>query len=198
MRREDKAPAGSMRYPGAAAIAFITLIVGSIWLQSREGLPEPVAVVTAEVSRPKIAKAKPPALSDQVLAFAAFAKEDLPTQSPGARASTASGMRLLAQAIAARGNSVLWRDRAKRLEEAAMKVEQAADSTAAAQLAHDTLVQVADWIAGLPRVVGGHEAMRSAARSIAPGEPLRDQTGKVEEFFGAVARALAGANNTST
>jgi hypothetical protein len=193
MKLKETLPPGAMRYPALAAVAFISLIVGSIGWQTREddATPDLVAPATATM-RASVAKA-PAALTDQVRAFVAFAKQEFPGESPTARAATGDGMRLLAAAIAARGDSPLWRDRAKRLEEAAGLVGNASDSTLAAKAAHEGLGQAAIWVAGLPRVTSESQALDAAAHSIAPGQPLREQADKVEAFFEAAARALAGA-----
>jgi hypothetical protein len=190
MRVERTEPPGAMRYPALAALALVSLVVGSIWWQTRETRDEPAALATT--ARPaKVAARKAPApLTEPARAFVAFAGEDLAAQAPTARAATARGMRLLAAAIAARGDSVLWKDRAVRLEEAAARVEGAADSTAAAGEAHPALIQTAAWLAGLPRVSSGQEALNASAEAIVPTQPLAEQVEEIEAFFEAAASAL--------
>lgn len=193
MKMERPEP-GSMRYPAVAAVGFMAVIVGSIWWQTREtGDAEPMAAVASTAPAQAATPRTPRAPSDQARAFSAFAKQDVPAKPGLARSATADGMRLLAGAIAARGDSPLWRDRAVRLEEAATRVANAADSTAAAHAAREGLVLAGSWVADLPRVTGGRQALSAAAESIVPGEPLSDQTERVEAFFAAAAGALEGA-----
>jgi hypothetical protein len=181
-------------YPAAAALAFIGLVVGHLWWESRDSwaqrdTPAAVPAATRPAAKP-VAKAVPAA----VVAFAAFAKEDLPVGWPATREKTASGLKLLAGAISARGDSGLWRDRALRLEEAAAGIEKAADAEEAASLAQGALVQAADWVEDL-RASGASSSqpVMAAAAAIDAREPLREQAGELERFFDAAAQAL-GAN----
>ena len=201
MRSEPRLAPGAGRWPATAAIAFIAVISGSIWWESRrDAAPEfvpaaPMPVAKAPMKPAKAAAPRP--MPAQVAALAQFAQKELPEDSPAARAAAADGMRLVAAAIAARGDSVLWRDRAKRLEEAAESVRQAPDSEQAAGIARDALVQAASWIAGLSPVrpaAGSPDAVIAAAESFKADQPLRAQAAALEEFFDAAARALGGAS----
>jgi len=202
MRPEQ--PAKRDYWPKVAAIGVIAGMMTLAWWESRDldalspvaAAPEPPAASTP--FQPPAKSAQAPAVPTElpaVAAVAAFAAKELP-HSPAARASTAEGMRLLATAIAARGDSVLWRDRAKRLGEAAGKVEGEADPKQAAHLAHDALLQAAEWIVDLPPYTqaASREPVVTAANGIREDEPLRDQAEEREAFFDAAAKALGAAS----
>jgi hypothetical protein len=183
--------------PIVAGIAFIASMTSAIWWESRSTSYGPAIGPPRVASKPAPARPAPvvPApVPAQVVALARFAEKDLPEQSPDARGAAAEGMRVLAEAIAARGDSILWRDRAKRLTEAAAKVEGAGSAEQAADAAHEALLQAAEWIGGLrlPDGAGSPDAALAAAKSIEGGRPLGEQSARVEQFFDAAASALGG------
>lgn len=188
--------------PVVAGIGFTAAMVTAIWWDSRPDAAPRVAPSSAAAPAPAKPEARPaPPVPSQVVALAEFAERELPGESPEARAAAAEGMRLLADAIATRGDSLLWRDRAKRLREAADKVANAPSSEAAADIAHGTLVQAAEWIAGMHysgTYAESSEAALAAANAIEGEKPLREQADRLELFFDAAARALGGTSGTST
>lgn len=197
-------PGTSSRAPAAAAIAFTVLMACSLWWQTRPEPPAPIAQAPVEAGTTGEAERsgehQPEPVPTQVVAFSSFAGEGPPSDSPATRAYTARGMRLLAEAIAVRGDSILWRDRAKRLVEAADEVEGAPEPAQAAAVAHEALGLAAEWVADLRAgapAAGSPDPLAAAAQSIARDELLRDQADRIERFFEAAASALGGAG-TST
>jgi len=193
MRTEQKMP--WTPYPPLAAVVFMALVVVSLWRESSEvespALPGPAAVAK---SAPAAVKASPVKVPETVAAFTAFAQADLPAGWPETRAQTARGLRLLADAMATRGDSTLWRDRAVRLVDLAAAVEQAPDALQAADAAHGALVQAADWIEDLgpaPIAAGPGNPLVAAAKAVDADHPLREQSKELDRFFDAAARALA-------
>jgi hypothetical protein len=193
MRTEARTP--WTPYPPLAATALIALVVGALWWEARDAWSEPRALdAPAAAATAQARKAAAAPVPAQVTALVSFAQESLPVGWPDTRAKTASGLKILAGAIAARGDSTLWRDRALRLEEAAAAIEKAPDAEEAASRAQGALVQAADWVEDLRPApdTALHPAM-SAAEAIDAREPLRDQAKELEDFFDAVAQALGGA-----
>lgn len=183
--------------PVVAGIGFTVALVMAIRWESRTDTAPAAAPTSAAVPAPAKPEPKPVAapVPSQVVALAEFAERELPGESPDARAAAAEGMRLLADAIATRGDSLLWRDRAKRLREAADQVGNAPSSEAAADIAHGALVQAAEWIAGMHHSetdAGSSDAALAAAKAIEGEKPLREQADRLELFFDAAARALGG------
>jgi hypothetical protein len=200
---DTKPSAGKGLLVPVGALGVIAAVTALVWLRSVDLSDPPAEVAEApELSPPGAPVAKAPTKSPlpaevaAVSAVAAFAQREIPGESPNARASTAEGMRLIAAAIAARGDSVLWRDRAVRLGESADQVAGAADSTAAAAIARDALLQAAEWIVDLPARSkdGSRDTVVPAAKAIQGKEPLRNQARELEEYFDAAARALGGAS----
>lgn len=183
--------------PWSAVLGLTVMVVvtGLVWLRSLDtgGLPIPVQANAEAPQAP--APSAPMAEVAAVTAVAAFAQRELPEASPAARASAASGLRLVAAAMAARGDSALWSDRALRLGEAADRVEHAADSTQAAGEAREALVQSAEWISRLPGPDSEwREKLVAAADSIRGDAPLTAQSDQLEHYFDTAARALGGAS----
>lgn len=186
-------------YPAAAAIGFIAAMTAAIWLQSRT---EPVAprasIPVAAAPQPHPEPAARP-MRPAVVAFLAFAEAEAPEELPLDHAYTSEGLRRLSAAIAARGDSLLWRDRAKRLEAAATRLEKDPSSLDHADAAREAFTLAAEWIAELPRASGAVSApaggaqdrLAAAAEAIDPEVPLREQKGQVERFFDLAAATLA-------
>lgn len=173
--------------PAMTAIGVIAAVAGSLWWKAREEPPALPAVVAAPavekvaVPRPPV----PPAPSKAVMAFFGFAEAQAPSGPPMDHAS--AGLQQLAAALAARGDSLLWRDRALRLEEAATRLEREPDGLGQAGIAREAFVQAAEWIAQLEGDAG---AALDAARGIDAGIPLDDQAEEVTRFFHGAAESL--------
>lgn len=173
--------------PAMTAVGVIAAVAGSLWWKTREeppGLPAVVAAPAMEsvaVPPPPV----PPAPSKAVMAFVGFAEARATSGPPMDVAS--EGLQQLAAALAARGDSLLWRDRALRLEEAASRLEREPDALGQAGIARDAFVQAAEWIAQLEGDAG---AARDAARGIDAEIPLADQAEQVTRFFHGAAQSL--------
>jgi hypothetical protein len=167
--------------PKLAGIALIALIAGAVWWQS---VPEPVAPVAAAEAppAPPAAPKAPPPTPPAVAEFAAFAAASAPDELPLDHGYTAEGMRQLARALSVSGGSMLWRDRAKRLDAWAASLARDPNSLDHANIAREAFLEVADWL--------GEASLREAAEAIRAEEPLRVQKAQVERCFRAAAAAL--------
>lgn len=185
MRANRPAPESTGPFPALAAVAIIAVLVGPMWWDSRvddiEPQPEPGAV--AEAPAAPVADARPEPMLPEVRAFATFVREDRAGETP-LHGHTAEGLRRLADAIAARGGSLLWRDRASRLREAADRLETQAQPPDLADIARDAFLMAADWLDGL----------EPAASALDAGELLSEQEEQVERFFDAAAGTLAASD----
>ena len=199
MKEAKAGPASAGPYPAITAIAFIVAVGASLWWTSRPGPPAPVPIVESPPPEPAVASA-PAQLPDAVAAYLAFAEGPPPAQLPLDHSFTAEGIRRLAAAIEAEGNTMLWRDRAARLRTAAGELGGNPDSLRHADVARAAFTLAAEWLVELrsrddsrphSRDIG--QGLRSAAAAIQPDKPLRTQQQAVDGFFDTAAAAMAPA-----
>lgn len=185
--------------PAITALAFMTLVVVTLWFDSRDGTSPALAFAdapTAASSSPPLApppdKPRQPApVPAAVAAFVTFAEASTEAEAPQVAGHTAEGVRRLADAIAAaRNGSPLWVDRAKRLKAAADEMLRETDSVRRAETVKESFTLAAQWIADLSRGGGESAGLKQAAEAIRPDEPLRDQKQAVDHFFDQAAAAL--------
>jgi hypothetical protein len=202
MRKHPAAePQSTGPLPAAIAVAFIGVVVVSLWLDSRDG-PSP-ALAFADAPAPSSAAApaaRPPDKARQpvpvpaaVTAFVTFAAEESAAAPPQVAGYTAEGVTRLADAMAAaRNGSPLWVDRAKRLKAAAGEVVSDADPVRRAEAVHEMFMLAARWIGDLsPSSRLSSASLLQAAEAISPDRPLRDQKQAVDRFFDQAAAALS-------
>lgn len=192
--------------PAITALAFIGMVVGSLWFDSRDGTSPALAFADAPAAASAPAPAPPPPVKARqpapvpaaVAAFVSFAGEDSAAAPPQLAGYTAEGVRRLADAIAAaRNGSPLWVDRAKRLKAAAGEVVRDTDPVRRAEAVHEAFLLAARWIADLSppseASAAGSARLMQAAEAISPREPLRDQQQAVDRFFDQAAAELSPA-----
>lgn len=202
MRKHPAAePQSTGPLPAAIAVAFMGLVVVSLWFDSRDGTspalafedaPAPVTAA-APAARPPDKARQPAPVPAAVAAFVAFAGAESAAAPPQVAGYTAEGVTRLADAMAAaRNGSPLWVDRAKRLKAAASQVVSDADPVRRAEAVHETFLLAAKWIGDLsPASRLSSANLLQAAEAISPDQPLRDQKQAVDGFFDQAAAALS-------
>jgi len=188
-------------YPAVTAIVFMAAVAASLWWDTRKDAPNPPVIVPSTQAAPALAPA-PPSSSEAVTAFIAFADQAPPPELPLDHGYTAEGIRRLAAAVATEGNTMLWRDRAKRLRAAADELGNNPNSLRHADIARGAFTLAADWLVDLRsrQASGPHsdvlsQNLKAAAGAIHREKPLRTQKDAVDGFFDAAAAAMAPAEN---
>ena len=193
-------PARATLAPAIVAVAFVALVFGSLWYQTRvasQAKSDLAASVAARAAASVPAPAAPgvPAARPAVSAFLAFAKHEAPEVLQLDHGHTSEGLRLLAAALEA-ADAPLAAAHARGIRRAADLLGDDPRSLRHAAMTRGAFLSAAEALRALrsssaDTASGSDDRVRRAAEAIRADQPLRSQRARIERFFDEAAAALA-------